>query len=309
MSRPDPRALASGLAVVALGSFLVLQDLDTGVPPGLLFAGVGASAVIALALGEVGARLGAGIVAFVAAFLTGAGLLLALTGGVFEDAGGAVITGALVALAIALISAPVWWTLLRRLARERSARIRSEERAEVAAHLHDSVLQTLALIQKRAADPDAVAVLARSQERELRAWLSGSPPARPAERLADALRVAAEEVEVEHGAPVEAVVRGDTALDERFEALVAAAREALANAAKYAADGGPIRLYAEIENGSARVFVDDRGPGFDPGAVGEDRRGIRDSIVGRMRRHGGRAEIRSGPEGGTEVELEIGGGA
>ena len=191
---------------------------------------------------------------------------------------------------------------------ERSARIRYEERAELAAHLHDSVLQTLALVQRRAGDPAEVARVARRQERELRAWLAGSEQPRPGERLADALRSTAEEVEEAHGAPVDAVVVGDAPLDDRYEALVAATREALTNAAKFAADGGPVRLYAEIENGSARVYVDDRGPGFDPEAVPEDRRGVRESILGRMARHGGRAEVHSGPDGGTEVELSMEGG-
>ncbi|MGZ5333756.1 MAG: sensor histidine kinase, partial [Solirubrobacterales bacterium] len=190
---------------------------------------------------------------------------------------------------------------------ERGARIRSEERAELGAHLHDSVLQTLALVQRNADDPAEVASLARRQERELRSWLAGAGPPRPDERVADALRGAAEQVEDALGAPVEAVVVGDAALDERFEALVAAAREALTNAAKFAADGGPVRLYAEIEDGGAKVFIDDRGPGFDPETVPEDRRGVRESIIGRMSRLGGKAEIRSGPEGGTEVELTIGG--
>ncbi|MGH2984737.1 MAG: ATP-binding protein [Solirubrobacterales bacterium] len=241
---------------------------------------------------------------FGVALVLGAGLLFLWANGVLDAAGDAALAGLVVAIAVALISAPIWWDLLRRLTVERSARIRSQERAEVAAHLHDSVLQTLALVQRRSNDPAEVAKLARHQERELRSWLAGSE-ARPGERLADALRAAAEEVEETHGAPVEAVVVGDAPLDERLDALVAATREALTNAAKFGADGGEVRLYAEIENGAARVFVDDRGPGFDPEAVPADRRGLRESIIGRMRRHGGRAEIRSAPESGTEVELEM----
>jgi signal transduction histidine kinase/phage shock protein PspC (stress-responsive transcriptional regulator) len=238
------------------------------------------------------------------ALIVGAGLLFLWAQGVLDAAGDVALAALVVTLALVLISAPFWWGLLRRLTVERSARIRSQERAEVAAHLHDSVLQTLALVQRRAGDPGEVAKLARHQERELRSWLAGSE-ARPRERLADALRAAAEEVEESHGAPVEAVVVGDAPLDERLEALVAATREALTNAAKFAADAGEVRLYAEIENGAARVFVDDRGPGFDPEAVSSDRRGVRESIIGRMQRHGGRAEIRSAPESGTEVELEM----
>jgi phage shock protein PspC (stress-responsive transcriptional regulator) len=240
------------------------------------------------------------------ALVVGAGLLFLQINGAFEGAGGAVQAALVVAVGIALISAPFWWGLVRRLTVERAARIRSQERAEVAAHLHDSVLQTLALIQRRTDDPTEVAKLARSQERELRAWLSGPGRARPGERLADALHDVAERVEEDHGAPIETVVVGDAALDEHLLALVAATREALTNASKFAAEGGPVRLYAEIEDGVSRVWVDDRGPGFDPKAVPADRRGVRESIIGRMERHGGTAKISSGPDGGTEVELSIG---
>jgi signal transduction histidine kinase len=227
---------------------------------------------------------------------------------VLEAAGDVALAALVVTIALALISAPLWWTMVRRLTAERMARARSQERAEMAAHLHDSVLQTLALVQKRAGDPDEVAKLARRQERELRSWLAGDEPARPGERLADALRAAAAEVEEHHGAQVEAVVVGDAPLDERMEALVAATREALTNAAKFASASGPVRLYAEIEHGGARVFIDDRGPGFDPESIPDDRRGIRESIIGRMSRYGGRAEIRSEPGDGTEVELTVEGG-
>jgi signal transduction histidine kinase len=235
----------------------------------------------------------------------GAALLFLWAEGALSAASDAALAAIVVAAAIGLISAPFWWGMARRLGTERMARARSQERAEVAAHLHDSVLQTLALMQKRAGEPDEVAKLARRQERELRSWLAGGVPARPRERLADALRAAAEEVEETHGAPVDAIVVGDAPLDERSEALVAAAREALTNAAKFAADAGPVHLYAEIENGAARVFIDDRGPGFDPKSIPHDRRGVRESIIGRMERHGGRVEIRSGPGEGTEVELSL----
>jgi signal transduction histidine kinase len=245
-------------------------------------------------------RAGFGISLVVAA------ALLVLWGkGIFEGAGDAALAALVVIVAVALISAPLWWGLLRRLSAERAARIRSQERAELAAHLHDSVLQTLAVMQRRADDPAAVAKLARRQERELRGWLAGGTAARPTERLADALRTAAAEVEETHGAFVDAVVVGDAPLDERFEALVAASREALTNAAKFAGEGGPVRLYAEIENGGASVWVDDRGPGFDPERIPGDRRGLRESIIGRMGRHGGTAEVRSAPGSGTEVELRM----
>lgn len=247
----------------------------------------------------------ASAIGFGIALVVAAALLFLWAAGALNAASDVALAAFVVAAAIGLISAPFWWSISRRLGSERMARARSQERAEVAAHLHDSVLQTLALMQKRAGEPDEVAKLARRQERELRSWLGGGEPARPSERLADALRAAAEDVEEAHGAPVDAIVLGDAPLDERSKALVAAAREALTNAAKFASEAGPVHLYAEIENGSARVFIDDRGPGFDPESIPGDRRGVRESIIGRMQRHGGRAEIRSGPGEGTEVELNL----
>jgi signal transduction histidine kinase len=170
-----------------------------------------------------------------------------------------------------------------------------EERAEVAAHLHDSVLQTLALVQKRADDPRAVAALARRQERELRSWLGGERPADPEERFAAALQAAAEEVEEAHGAQVDLVAVGDAPLDDRARATVGAAREAMVNAAKFAGEAGPVAVYAEATDRAFEVFVRDRGPGFDPDAVPGDRRGVRESIVGRMSRHGGQAVVHAAP--------------
>jgi signal transduction histidine kinase len=206
-----------------------------------------------------------------------------------------------VAAAAGLILAPWWLRLVRGLAAERAERIRSQERAEVAAHLHDSVLQTLALMQRRADDPREVAALARRQERELRAWLNAGTRTSGA-ALAGALERAAADVEEDHGVPIEVVTVGDAPLDDRAAALVAAAREALVNAAKFAG-GAPIALYAEVDEGRAEVFVRDRGPGYDPATVPPDRRGVRESIVGRMERHGGRAAVHTAPGQGTEVEL------
>src|SRR6185312_15230938 len=165
-------------------------------------------------------------VGFAVGVLVGAALIVLWLSGVLELASRVALAALVVAIALLLISAPFWQAMIRRLGTERVARARSEERAEVAAHLHDSVLQTLALIQKRAKEPDQVARLARRQERELRDWLADTEPSRPDERLADALRAAAAEVEDSHGAPIEAVVVGDAPLDERLEALVAASREA-----------------------------------------------------------------------------------
>jgi signal transduction histidine kinase len=240
------------------------------------------------------------------ALVVGAALLFLQANGALSGARDLVLSLVVVALGLGLILAPFWLRLVRGLTAERAERIRSQERAEVAAHLHDSVLQTLALVQKQADDPRAVATLARRQERELRTWLSGAPEARPDERLADALRAAAAEIEEAHGTPIEVVTVGDRDLDDRGRALVAAAREALANAVRHAGTDAPIAVYAEVAaGGRAEVFVRDRGRGFDPASVPEDRRGVRESIVGRMARHGGRATVQSTPGQGTEVELVL----
>ncbi|MDP9101429.1 MAG: PspC domain-containing protein [Actinomycetota bacterium] len=208
-----------------------------------------------------------------------------------------------VVLGLALLSGPWWFRMTADLRAERRERIRSQERAEVAAHVHDSVLQTLALIQKAAEDPREVTRLARSQERELRGWLyrATSPTA---EHLAGALERAAADVELAHGVAVEVVVVGDGPLDPRLEALVAATREALVNAARHS--GAPtVSLYAEIDPERATVFVRDRGRGFDPESVPEDRMGLAGSVTGRMARHGGTAEVRSAPGEGTEIRMEV----
>jgi signal transduction histidine kinase len=243
---------------------------------------------------------------------TGVGIALVLTAvfvfirgtGLIGTARDAVLFALVIALALAIIFAPWIVRLVRSLDSERAERIRSQERAEVAAHLHDSVLQTLALVQKRADDPAQVAALARAQERELRAWLSGRRQSSDEpRRLRAALEAAAGEIEQAHGATVEVVAVGDVELDERGEALVAAAREAMLNAARHG--GGDVSVYAEASDGVATVFVRDRGPGFDPSDVRADRRGISESIVGRMERHGGRAVVHAAPGQGTEVELEL----
>jgi signal transduction histidine kinase len=202
-----------------------------------------------------------------------------------------------------MLFGPWWLRMAQALTAERTARIRAQERAEVAAHLHDSVLQTLALIQRRSDDPAEVAQLARRQERDLRAWLNADATAE-ADTLRGALVRAATEIEEGRGVEVEVVCVGDRPLDDDTAALAAAAREAILNAAKFAG-AGRIDVFAEASAEGAEVFVRDRGAGFDPAAVPADRRGVRESIVGRMERHGGRAEIRSQPGGGTEVELAL----
>jgi signal transduction histidine kinase len=213
-------------------------------------------------------------------------------------AGGIVV----IVVVLVLVFGPWFVRLARSLASERSERIRSEERADLAAHLHDSVLQTLALIQRRADDPREVAGLARRQERELRHWLFERSDGQDALTLGAALEQAAAEVEVLYTVRVEAVTVGDCPLDERLLATVSAAREALTNAAKFAG-GDQIDLYSEVGDERVQVFVRDRGVGFDSTSIPNDRRGVSHSILERMRQHGGRAEIHSEPGKGTEVEL------
>ena len=290
MTKPDLRTLGTGTAVLVLGAILLLQATGTLELNGAASVGVLAGCVVltlvtsavarrvsqrgvgpdeedlaSAALGREASRVSK--VGFGVGVLLGAALLFLWANGSLEAAGKVSLAALVVTIALMLISAPFWLAMVRRVGTERVARARSDERSEVAAHLHDSVLQTLALIQKRSDDPEQVARLARRQERELREWLADDRPSRPDERLADALRAAAAEIEDSHGAPIEAIVVGDTALDERTKALVGAAREALTNAAKFASEGGPVRLYAEIDDGDARVFIDDRGPGFDPDAI------------------------------------------
>jgi signal transduction histidine kinase len=237
-----------------------------------------------------------------AALVVGGGLVFLWLNNALQPARDVLLAVVVVVVALTLILAPWWLRLVRGLTEERTERIRSQERAEVAAHLHDSVLQTLALMQRRVDDPREVAALARRQERELRAWLNGRRAPGEADTVASSLEAAAAEVEEAHGVPVEVVAVGDAPLDKRGEALVAAAREALVNAAKFAGVE-PVSLYAEVEPERIEVFVRDRGPGFDPARVPADRRGVRESIVGRMERHGGRAVVHTAPGEGTEIEL------
>ena len=202
---------------------------------------------------------------------------------------------------LAIVAGPWIYRLAAELSDEREERVRTQERADVAAHLHDSVLQTLALIQKNPAD---AARLARAQERSLRSWLF-STESLDERTVASALRSMAGEIEDAYGLNVDVVAVGDCDLDETLRPVVAAAREATTNAAKHA--GVPrIDVYAEITPGAVDVFVRDRGAGFDPDATPEDRLGVRRSIIDRMDRHGGTAEVRSAPGEGTEVRLHLG---
>ncbi|WP_328988366.1 PspC domain-containing protein [Kribbella sp. NBC_01245] len=204
---------------------------------------------------------------------------------------------------VGLIAGPWIHGLSRDLTNERSERIRTQERADMAAHLHDSVLQTLALIQKQANDPKAVARLARAQERDLRSWLYDETDDSD-KTLSAAVKRAAAEVEDAHGVPIEVVTVGDCELTDGVSSMVRAARESMVNAAKHSG-ADKIDVFVEVDGDRAEIFVRDRGKGFDPEQVPEDRLGLRHSVMGRMERHGGRATVRSNPDTGTEVRLEM----
>jgi signal transduction histidine kinase len=278
------------LLAAAGGLALVWQQADSaqrarwrrtagGRPGGLLAAGLGAAL---LAFGLLG-------------FLAARGELQAAVDGLLATV--------VVVVGLALLLGPWLLRMTTDLREERLERIRSQERAEVAAHVHDSVLQTLALIRKAADDPREVQRLARSQERELRGWLY-APPAGSDRTLRAALEQLAGEVEEAHGVAVETVVVGDCPTTPALQALVAATREALTNAAVHA--GVPtVSLYAEVAPERVEVFVRDRGCGFELAAVPADRYGVRQSVLGRMERNGGRAEVVSRPGKGTEVRLEV----
>jgi len=211
---------------------------------------------------------------------------------------------ALIALTgVGVVAAPVLWRTVTALRAEKEGRIREQERAELAAMVHDQVLHTLALIQRNAGDTAAVTRLARGQERSLRNWLY-KPMGSAEEFFASAVEEAAAEVEDTYAIAVETVVVGDCQVDERSRALVAATREALVNAARHA-KVSTVSLYVEVEPDEMSVFVRDRGVGFDMSTIDDNRHGVRGSIVGRMQRHGGRAEIRSEPGEGTEVRLHL----
>jgi len=217
--------------------------------------------------------------------------------------GNAPLAVAAVLIGLAVVAGPWVWRLVRQAADERRERIRQEERAEMAAHLHDSVLQTLALIQ-RTDDADEMASLARVQERELRTWLYGKTPAGGGDSLSGALDQVASEIERTHRRRVEVVLVGDCRLDDGVRALVHACREAMVNAARHSGARG-VSVYAEVEDDQVSAFVRDQGTGFTRSSVPADRRGIAESIEGRMARNGGVALVESEPGRGTEVRLRI----
>ena len=273
---------AGPLAVTGAGAALAWSQVDAVTGPGR----------------DIGARLRmAGGVA-----LAAVGILMWMSRGTAPaDLLAGALTGAALVVGIGLVLAPLWLRTNRALADTRAAEVREAERADIAAHLHDSVLQTLTLIRKRADEPAAVARLARSQERELRAWLYTDRP-EAGTSVADAMRDLVGEVEDRYGVEVELVVVGDRVPDRATEVIVAAVREALSNAVRHGAP--PVSVYAELSDRRMEVFVRDRGPGFDLDAVAPDRHGVRESIIARMDRHGGTGAVRRLAQG-TEVSLSL----
>jgi signal transduction histidine kinase len=283
-------AVAWSLVVVAIGLGFIWHQADEA-QRRRWTAHAGDKTVARLALGAV----------FVAA---GGAAFLASTNEL-EAARDGVVAIVVVLVGVALILGPWWLRLIADLTEERRERIRSEERAELAARVHDSVLQTLTLIQRHADDAGEIRRLARMQERELRAWLYATPRAGTrAASLTGALEATAAEVEDLHRVRVEVVSVGDARLDDRVDALVLAAREAMVNAAKFSGCA-QVDVYAEVEADTVTVFVRDTGVGFDTTTVPGDRRGIAESIVGRLARVGGTGTVRSARGDGTEVELTV----
>jgi signal transduction histidine kinase/phage shock protein PspC (stress-responsive transcriptional regulator) len=236
------------------------------------------------------------VVVGLAAFLAATDLFVALSGALAA----AIVVGA----GVVLVLGPWLWQLASRVVGERRERIRSEERAEMAAVLHDSVLQTLAMVQRHADAPATVRSLARRQERELRVWLSGGDPFRSPASLRAAVEALADEVEAETGIPVEVVVVGDEGVDDATASLLASVREAARNAAVHSG-ASTVSIYVEVGVRGIDAFVRDTGCGFERSAVPGDRRGLTESIVGRMTRLGGHAVVRTAPGEGTEIELHL----
>ncbi len=306
---PEGRQIAA-MALVFLGMMIFFRGLglwfgDSVVWSGTLLAFGGAAMWDRTSLFDAPERglapsrmrIAAGALLLLAGFASFSSSIDAI-----ESMGPAVTAAALTAAGFTIIFGPWVTSLARELAEERRNRIRADERTDMAAHLHDSVLQTLALIQ-RSDDPKRMVTLARAQERDLRSWLYGSEDA-----LATGLRQALEEtagsVEDKHDVPVEVVVVGDVPLNQNTNALVAAAGEAMTNAAKHSG-ATKVSLFAEVRDDEVEVFITDQGSGFDPGNIDTDRHGITDSIRGRMNRHSGEAEIISELGEGTEVRLTL----
>lgn len=304
-----------GIGLLLVAGIMIAQLLGADVPLGTLIpaaAVLGGASIAWMQLDETRraglvdktkadqaggwARLAAGLALVVA------GVLVMVSGsGSWEQTWLALLASVAVLGGVVLVLLPWALKFWRELESERAGRVREMERAEIAAHLHDSVLQTLALIQRRAGNEHDVVRLARAQERELRGWLF-QDPGRDAGQLSDRIKAVAAEVEDLLGNPVEVVAVGDTAMTEAHEAVLQAAREAMLNASRHG--GGPVSVYVEAGGTRVDVFVKDRGPGFELDHVPADRLGVRESIIGRMQRHGGSATILSGPDG-SEVQLRL----
>ncbi|SDK49095.1 phage shock protein C (PspC) family protein [Arthrobacter sp. ov407] len=312
---PFGKEILLGAGLLLAAGILIARLLGVDVPLGTLIpvaAILGGAAIAWMQLDETRraglvdrtkadqaggwARLAAGLALVVA------GVLVMVSGsGSWEQTWLALLASVAVLGGVALVLLPWGLKFWRDLETERAGRVRATERAEIAAHLHDSVLQTLALIQRRAGNEHDVIRLARAQERELRGWLYRDAD-KEAGQLSESIKAAAAEVEDALGHAVEVVSVGDCVMTQRHEALVQAAREAMLNAARHG--GSAVSVYLEVTDAAAEVFVKDRGPGFDPDSVPPDRLGVRESIIGRMNRHGGTAAIISSP-GGTEVRLRL----
>ena len=305
-----PSARRSPLSLVLV--FLALAGSAVGV---LGVSGASLSVAVPLAVVAIGAVLAwlaydRGLNTPVGLVAVAAGVVLVIGGVVVaavtweSGSGSAILATALTLVGFGALVVPLVLKLWRSLSQEQAAKAVSEERAEIAARLHDSVLQTLALIQKRAGDPREVTRLARAQERELRAWLFDAPSAAPTTCFG-ALEAACGEVEDLFDMRVSAVTVGeDTELTESAKLLIQAAREAMVNAGKHAGVD-VVDVYAELLAGELSIFVRDRGVGFDVDRIPADRHGIRDSIRARVEGSGGRVRISSTPGEGTEVELAV----
>jgi signal transduction histidine kinase len=298
-------AVAVGVAAAGALAALVAAASDQGsLTSALLVVTFGTGAAVAWSLGLDRAdparstRYGFGVRTLAVVLLIVAGVAALLSR---PSALNAVMGVGMVVLAVGVLVAPRVVALVTDLQESQAARVREEQRAEIAAHLHDSVLQTLALIQNRAGASSEVARIARAQERELREWLfAGDEPI--AADLATELREVAAAIELDYAVRIEVVTAGDS-VDRSTAVLVAAAREAMLNAARHA--GGEVSVYLETSPEAIDVFVRDRGSGVDLDALPGDRMGIRESIIGRMTRAGGAATVRPGAGGGTEVHLHL----
>ena len=299
-----------GLALAATAGALIADRLGADLPLDAIIPAIVALAGTGLAWRQFAElRSGAGprssgmlVRALGALVLVALGILLFFVTSEKPNVWTVVVAAVSVLIGVAVVVAPWAVRLTRDLADERAARERAGERAEMAAHLHDSVLQTLALIQQKAGPHSDAARLARAQERDLREWLFTGASTGQVDLSAELRRVATI-VERDFAVQVDVVAVGSN--DQAVpDALLAAAREAMLNAARHA--GGRISVYLESSPTAIELSITDRGPGFALGEVPADRMGVRESILGRMQRAGGTATVQPGPGGtGTEIRLTL----